>query len=323
MSLERVITTLRKNKSFLLTTHLNMEADALGAELALYYLLRKLGKEVTIVNEQRVLAQYNFLPGIKLINTFNSQFKKMRWDCFIILDCADLSRCGRVASLKSLAKTSLNIDHHVSNHLFCEINWVGREMSSAAEMVYLIYKRLKVRITKDIATLLFAGIATDTGFFHYSNTSSFTHQVAARLLECGVNCTDIYRHLYEDVPFKDAQILARGYRQVKCLCRGKIVWLSLSRDLVKEGSPGFDLGEHFLSFMRAIKGVEVALLFKENLKADKKEIKVNLRSQGKVDVNKIAQFLGGGGHQTASGATISGSLKGVIRKVLAKIKEQI
>ncbi len=319
MPLKKIAAALRKNKRFLISTHISMEPDALGSEIALYLLLRRLGKQAMVVNDDKVIAEYAFLPGLKYVQRLGRRIKNIRFDCFVLLDCSDLSRCGEVAGLKANSRLILNIDHHISNSFFGDLNWVEPGMSSASEMVYNLYKKMRVPIDKDTALLLFSGIATDTGFFRYSNTSSDTHIAAAELLKRGVDSSSVYWHIYEDVPFRDAIILARELSRIERDIQGKVVWASLKRAIVKRTSEEFDLGDHFLSFMRAIKGVEVAVLFKEDKKG-KKGVRVNFRSQGKVDVNSIAKFFGGGGHKTASGATIAGSLDAVKRKVLAKVR---
>ncbi|MCX5714115.1 MAG: bifunctional oligoribonuclease/PAP phosphatase NrnA [Candidatus Omnitrophica bacterium] len=321
MPLKKLVDALRKNKKFVLTTHVSMEPDALGSEIALCLLLRSLGKEVIIVNDDKILGEYAFLPGLKHVKRFGRLTKNIHTDCFVILDCSDLSRCGEVASLEPFAKTTLNIDHHISNSFFGDVNWVEPGVSSASEMVYMLYKKMRIPINQDIALLLFSGIATDTGFFRYANTSSRTLKAAEEFLNLGVIPSEVYRHIYQDVPFEDAVILAKELSKIKRAIWGKVVWASINRDILKNTSKEFDLGEHFLSFMRSIKGVEVAVLFKENL-GRKKEIRVNFRSQGKVDVNKIAQSFGGGGHKTASGATIAGGLGTVMKKVLAEVKRK-
>jgi phosphoesterase RecJ-like protein len=270
------------------------------------------------MNDDKVIGEYAYLPGLSHIKRFGSPRLRRQYDCLVALDCSDLSRCGRVASFKAFCNTTLNIDHHLSNSFFGDINWVEPRTSSASEMVYKLYKRMRVPINRDVACLLFSGIATDTGYFRYSNTSSSTHKVAAECLGHGVKSSEIYRHIYQDIPYADAVILAKELAKVKRACCGRLVWSSINRKIAKKTSREFDLGEHFLTFMRAIKGVEVAILFKENL--GKEDIRVNFRSQGRVDVNKIAKFFGGGGHRTASGATIAGSLGSVTKEVLAKAK---
>jgi phosphoesterase RecJ-like protein len=189
-------------------------------------------------------------------------------------------------------------------------------------MIYKLYKKIGISLDKDVAVALYAGILTDTGSFRYSNTTSFTHKAIAELLRYGLDIPKIYKHTYGNIPFADMQLLSRIMSRIRLYAGGKIAWCQIERSLLKNKKSSFDLNEQLLSFARAIKGVEVVALFKENASA-KGEIRVNLRSQGKVDVNKIAAFFGGGGHRTASGAKVRGRIEQIRKKVLAKIKESL
>jgi phosphoesterase RecJ-like protein len=128
--------------------------------------------------------------------------------------------------------------------------------------------------------------------------------------------------VYESIPFEDAQLLSKILPQMKCEAQGRVIWFQIKQGILRKKKLSFDLSEHILSFGRAIKDAQVVVLFKENLSAQN-EIRVNFRSQGKVDVNAIAGFFGGGGHKTASGATIKGNIDQVRRRVLAKIKQTL
>jgi phosphoesterase RecJ-like protein len=164
---------------------------------------------------------------------------------------------------------------------------------------------------------------TDTGSFHYINTTSFTHKAISDLLKLNLNITQIYQNIYGSIPFAEMKLLVKILTTVEILFAGKIACFKIKRDMLKNQKKlSFDLTENLLSFARAIKDIEVVVLFRENL-GQKNEIRVNLRSQGKVDVNEIAAFFGGGGHKTASGATVRGKIDQVKKKVLAKIKESL
>jgi phosphoesterase RecJ-like protein len=319
MSLRKVIASIKRNKKFLVTTHLNLEGDALGSEIAFRRLIQRLGKEVYIVNDDQVPSNYDFLPGADKIIKFKKGLK-IEFDCFVILDCADLTRCGSVGTLALETKPILNIDHHTSNTRFGSINWIKPRVSSTARMVYELYKEMGVRLDKEAAVAIYVGILTDTGSFRYSNTTSYTHKIVAELMQYGFNITDIYKRIYENITLRDMKLLTAILPKVRLDGQGRIAWFQIKRELLKGKKIFFDLTEYVLSFARAIKGIEVAVLFKESPIA-KNEIRVNLRSQGKVDVNRIAAFFGGGGHKTASGATLRASLTVARKKVLAKIKE--
>ncbi len=320
MSLKKVVACIKRNKYFLITAHTNPEGDALGAELAFYQILKKLGKFATIINEDESPYGYKFLPGTNKIKRFKPDIKGIRFDCLVVLDCSDLRRTGEVYRLNSANKPILNIDHHISNERFGNINWVEPNASSCAEMIYKLYKKLRLPLDRDTAISLYVGMLTDTGSFRYSNTTAFTHKAVAELLKYNLDILQIYKNIYENVFFADMQLLSRILPKMKRQAGGRIIWFEVKKDMLKNKKPSFDLSEHILSFGRAVKDAQVVVLFKENLGV-KDEIRLNFRSQGKVDVNKIAQFFGGGGHKTASGATIRGKLDQVRKKVLAKIRE--
>jgi len=320
VSLKRAVECIRKNKNFLITAHTNLEGDALGSELAFYYLVKALGKRAVIVNEDAVPYGYDFLPGLNNIIRYKDNLKGIKFDCFAILDCSGLKRCGEVYRINRDKKPVLNIDHHISNENFADVNWVEPHVSSCCEMIYKLYKEMRVAINKPSAFCLYVGMLTDTGSFRYSNTSSFVHKAVAELVGYGLNPAEIYKNIYARVPYEDMKILADILPKMNLLAEGKVVWFEIPRRALKDKVISFDLSESILNFGRSIKDVEVVVLFKENFGL-KKEIRINFRSQGKVDVNKIASYFGGGGHRSASACTMRTSLKEARRKVLQKIEE--
>jgi len=320
MSIKKVLAYIKSKNNFLITTHTNLEGDALGSVLSLYKLLRLLNKKAFIVIADKIPEEYFFLSDIEKIKKFDKNLKRVKFDCFIVLDCSDLRRTGEVYKINSPPKTILNIDHHISNERFGEINWVEPAASSTCEMIYKLYKKLNIPLDKDIALLLYVGILTDTGSFHYPNTRAFTHLAVSELLKYNLDTYKIYKEIYENIPLEDARLLSKILSGFKETLGAKVIWFQIRQSILNKNKISSDLTEHILSFGRVIKGVEVVVLFKEN-QGRKNEIRVNLRSQGKIDVNRIAAFFGGGGHRTASGCTIKGKIEEVTRKVLDKIKE--
>ncbi|MEI6631765.1 MAG: bifunctional oligoribonuclease/PAP phosphatase NrnA [bacterium] len=322
MSLKRAAECIRRNNSFVITAHTSVEGDALGSELALYKLLKRLGKQAVIINEDALPAEYAFLPGVKKIKRFNNTTKAIKFDCFALLDCSDLSRCGKVSGIDFQNRTVLNIDHHVSNSRFGDVNWVDPLASSASEMVYRLFGEMRIPLDKETAELLYVGILTDTGSFHYSNTTGNTHKAAAELLKYGIDVAGIYKEAYSNVPFSQMKRLGKALSDIRRDSSGKVAWALLKDDSRGLEAKAFDLSEYLLSSMRSIKGVEVAVLFREGLPG-KGKVRVNLRSQGLVDVNKVAGCFFGGGHRTASGCTIAAKNKVAVSRVLSKIKERL
>lgn len=320
-SLRSVLVEIKKHKSFLLTTHTSPEGDALGSQLALAILLRKLGKKVVVVNQDPVPSEYSFLPNKEFIKKYKNTFRPF-FDCMVVLDCSDLSRTGQVYKLNTDSTPVINIDHHVSNDKFGDARWIKPDASSTSEMVYMLYKKLRIPLDKDAAILLYTGIMTDTGSFRYSNTSSFTHKVISELMRFNMDIRMVYKQVYENISFSDSRLLIKILSGVRLTGEGSIAWVEVPAKTFRHRNIFFDLSEHILSFMRAIKGVQVVALFKENM-GGKNEIRFNLRSNGQADVNKIASYFGGGGHRSASGCTIVGRLADIRRKVLFKIAQEL
>ncbi len=323
MNISKVVSFVREHERFLISSHTNMEGDALGSEIAFAYLLRKIGKTPVIVNEDAVPYGYEFLPGIDKILRYSRNMKEPDFDCFVMLDCSDPHRTGEVHRLNAGGKPVLNIDHHISNSYFGDVNWVDPHASCACELVWRLYKKMKVKITLPPAIALYAGIITDTGSFRYSNTSGETHRIAAELVDAGVNVPAVYKSIYGNIPYEDLKLLSDILPTMRRSPDGRIVWFEIRGErLRKQKKISFDLTENILNFARSLKGVEVVVLFKENI-SSRDEIRLNFRSQGAVDVNKIAQAFGGGGHRTASGATVKGPLSSIMRKVLARVRNDL
>ncbi len=321
MSLKKVSECVKRNNKFLITTHINPEGDALGAVLAFAQLVKALGKKAVVINDDALPYGYDFLPGANQIRRYRNNLE-VDFDCLVLLDCSDLKRCGGVYKLNKLKKPVLNIDHHISNTKFGDVNFVEPQASSCSEIIYKVFRQMRVPLDKFTAMLLYVGILTDTGSFRYSTTSSFTHQVVAELLKHKVDVTGIYRHLYENKPLKELRVLNKLLETVQRSDAGKIVWFELGRNRAKDKVISFDLNERLLTFARTVKDVEVAAVFRE-IQGRGWQVKVNLRSQGKVDVNKVAQFFGGGGHKSASSCTLGNRLPEARKKVLAKIREYL
>ena len=324
MSLSRAAEFVRKHKYFIVAAHVNLDGDALGAQLAFARMARSLGKRCVVISTEDVPYGHEFLPGVRSIKRLSK--KTLAWvrraDAFVALDSSDLSRTGEAQALAA-GLPVLNVDHHISNGLFGTVNWVAPRASCTCEMIYALYKELKVPVDNAAALQLYTGILTDTGSFRYSNTTPLTHRIAADLLARGIKASEVYKSIYSNIPYDDLMLLARILPTMHRAAEGAIVWFQLPKSMM-QGRPAlsFDLSESILNFSRSVKGVEVAVLFKENLAA-KNEIRVNFRSQGRVNVNSIAGHFGGGGHTTAAGATVHKPLAMARRSVLSFIAKSL
>ena len=317
MSVRRVKAAIKKFNKFLITSHINPEADAVGSQVAMVFLLRKLGKVAVMLDDSPVPSVLRFIKGTEEIS------KEMPHDfdyqAVIILDSPDLARIGRVNEYIKKDAVIINIDHHISNINFGKFNWVEPEFSSAGEMVYDLFKAFKVKIDSSDAIALYAAIMTDTGSFRYSNTSSKTHRVAAELIDIGVKPYEMHTKIYETSSVQDTNLLGESLQTMKLSEDGKIAWLWVTKEMLKKTKASLEGTEGIINFARSIDGVEIAVFFRET--GTEGRVKVSFRSKGKVDVNKLAGLFGGGGHPTASGCTVFGKIEEVEKKVLEKAKE--
>jgi len=318
MSIEKVIKGINKGRSFLITSHFNLEGDALGSALALRYLLLALGKKAQVVMEDECPAEYRFLPGTDKLKKIKD-IRHIKYDVFAAVDCSDLGRCRAVAEMVDKNKPVINIDHHRSNNNFADANWVDPEASSACEMIFRLFKKMRVPIGRKEALCMYTGILTDTGSFRHPNTTAMTHSIASELMDLGIDASEVYAYIYQSLGFEDARLLLKAINTVKFDSKNGIVHFFLKSSFFKGRKLSFDLTEQILNFGRMIAGARVVVLFKENMDRPD-QIRVNLRSSKQVDISVVARMFGGGGHKNASACTVSGKLEVIQRKVIRQIR---
>lgn len=308
-TIKKIVDKIKHGKSFLITAHMNLEGDALGSQLGMYLLLKKLKKKVVIYDHDRVPEIYKFLPSIRVIK---NEPVSGKFDVALVLDCSDSSRTGKVKDSLSSADLIINIDHHISNTYFGDINWVEPFSSSASEMVYQLCEKFKV-IDKNIALCLYTGIHTDTGSFNYASTSSHTHRVISKLMEYPIRPDVVYEKLHSLCVPSDLDFIGKIISSLKFDPAGKICWAKMTDWKDKN----YDLNEIVFNTMRLIKDIEVLILFK---KVAANRTRVNFRSRSRIDVNQIAKFFSGGGHKRASGATLDDNLIQAEKKVISYVR---
>ena len=307
----------KENKKFIISSHQNLEGDAIGSQLALAEFLKRFGKQVFLLAPEKIPEKYTFLPETeKILYTT----KKMDYDVACVVDCTDIDRIGLVKGLLDFKKPIINIDHHISNTNFGTINWVEPKLSCTGELIYYLFKRADAPIDKKAALYMYIAMLTDTGSFRYSNTTANTHKIVAELIEKGLNPTYIYRKIYEEAHKGRLTLLASVLSTLDMTKDGKVAWIRVTRGMLKKNKTDMEGTEDFVNFPRSIKGVKVALAFRE---IDKDTVKVSLRSNEHVDVCKLAKLFGGGGHASASGCTIKGSMGEIEEAVVLKAKSWV
>ncbi|MDP3791173.1 MAG: bifunctional oligoribonuclease/PAP phosphatase NrnA [Candidatus Omnitrophota bacterium] len=320
--MKEVIEAIKKNNKFLITAHVNLEGDALGSQLAMKELLIGMGKSAYILDNDVVPEHYRFLPKAQEVSNDIGAVKD--FDVAVVLDCPTLKRTGKVGDLiKEKAKLIINVDHHISNEKFGDINWVDPLASSAGEMVFRLYREAGVKLTKEVAISLYIAILTDTGSFNYDNTSSATHEIAGELLGYGLDPALVSESVYERRSMEDMRLLALALGTLRVNKDGTVAYMEVTKEMLDKSGADLAKSEGLINYARSIDKVKVAVLFKEDLK-DRSKINISFRSKGNgetIDVNKIASAFGGGGHTKASGCIVMGSLEEAKKKVLAQVEK--
>ena len=313
--MEKVIKEIRDRNSFLVTAHMNPEADAMGSSLALAWSLRKLGKQAQVINRDPLPKVLSFLPHQGIL-TQTAQIASPP-DALFILDCGDIERTGYFDGVTPPPFPVINIDHHVTNKNFGTVNWVDPDAAASAELIYDLDKALGIDLTPEISICLYTALLSETGFFAYSNTSPKVLKIAAELIERGVDPWAVAQKVREN-SIGRLHLLGELLLRLEQTPDGKIAWLSVTQeDFKRTGTTAEDM-EEFVSYPRSLKGVEVALVFRE---VDRETCKVSFRSRDRVDVSALAQQFGGGGHRKASGCTVKGGLKEVQTRVIQAVKK--
>ncbi|SHF23650.1 DHH family phosphoesterase [Desulforamulus putei] len=316
-NLMAVAEAIKKARRPLLCGHVMPDGDSLGSVLALGLGLRLLGKEVTIVSSDPIPDLYHFLPGVETVIV--GKVPEGRYDLLVAVDCSVPERLG--SALEAFVNNGLPvavIDHHVNDQPFGHYNYVRAEAAATGEIIMDLLDLLQVPLNLDLAINLYTAIVTDTGSFRYENTTAETHARTARLLACGIPVSRLSNQIFGEQPLVSLRLLEVALGTLAVSHCGQIAWMSISREQIKSVGAGDQHIEGLINYPRKIKGVELAIVFRE---LDEQRVKVSFRSKYRVDVNLLAKKFGGGGHVRASGCTIEGRLEQVKELVLKEAKE--
>ena len=299
---QSAVSAIRHSESVLLIAHVTPDADALGSALALGLACQALGKKVQVsVGEPgfSIPESLAYLPGTDLVVAPENLTIT---DLVIVCDTASIERLGVLGPAVTQTPISIVLDHHPSFNGFGKIHLVDPKSPATAALALELIDRLEVKLTREIATAIYAGIATDTGSFKFHSTTAETLRMAARLFEAGIDHTNLARKLFDDEPF-EALVMLGDALQRATLDQGAVGGKGLAyTSIAIDQRHGLDeLGmERIIETIRRTSEAEVAAVFKQ---ADSGNWKVSLRSKESVNVGEIAISLGGGGHFYASGYT--------------------
>lgn len=305
---------IAKYNSFAIISHLNPDGDNLGSIIAIYEYLNNQNKKVYPLEYDNIPSHFNFITeGIPFTDKNNIEV-----DVLIAVDCGDKNRLGNIDYIFNNAKEIIKIDHHLSNDNYGSLNIVNSDISSTCELIAQIFSYNKIELSEKISTALLMGILTDTGRFLYERADCSTFKTVTSLMESGADKNLLMYKLFQSNSLSSLKAINEINANAEFYYNNFLVISSVSKEFLDKYHVELSEVENAINYYRDTKEVEVSCMIKE--KAEN-IYKVSLRSKRIVDVNKIAESFGGGGHKFASGCVIKGDLEKVKDKIIEKLKE--
>lgn len=316
---------LRSHRTFILTTHVNPDGDALGSELALARTLRKLGQSVRILNHSATPENYRWMdPDCELLTFSASDHRSLLLaaEVIIILDTNHPDRLRSLApSVLESKALKVVIDHHLDPDAFADHYYVDGDATSTGELLFHVIASLpEITLTKDLAVPLYTAIMTDTGSFRYPRTSEKTHRIAAELLRAGVDPSEVFVNVYENWTPGRMRLLGEVLDSMKTASDGKIAYVICTRDMFRNTGTTEVETDSFTVYPMSIRGVRVGILFNELVDG----VKISFRSKGTIPINELAKEFGGNGHMNAAGARLFDvRLDDIISQVIGQAEKYV
>lgn len=310
--LDQVVQLIEQKQRFMITSHIRPDGDGLGSGLALYWMLKSLDKDAEVVLHDRVPPSYHVLPGSDYVTV--QEDVTDTYDAAFIIECSDVDRPG-LPSLKD--QFVVNIDHHSTTVPFGDINWIDSTAAAVGEMIYNLCKALGVEVTKEIAECIYTALLTDTGSFHFSNTTERTLKIASELVRRGVEPARISEALFYSSSFSKVRLLGLVLSNIEREESGRIAWITMDRATMYVAEAEEEDADGIVNQALSIGDVEAVAFFKELAPG---AWRVSLRSKGKNNVAKVAELFGGGGHRNAAGCRVKGELSEVKELVIGALQ---
>ncbi len=319
-SLDEIVERIKKSKKVLVTGHIKPDGDDISSVATMVLMLRKMGKTAEGCIADNIPWFYRGLYGVSVIKRIE-QLRDYEYDTSIVVDCSEISRIGDSIELLRGRKPDITLDHHKTNVGFGEFDFYDSSYAAAAVIVYEIGKKLGIDYDSNLAEINLLGIATDTGFFRYINTDYKVFSYAAQLVKLGADIQHISSAVLEHKTLNELKLQSEMLNTLKIEEDGKLAWAYISSDMFRRNNCTDEDAGGFVGEIRAIYGVEVAILF---IEWPENQVNISFRSKNYVDVSKIALDFGGGGHARASGCSCkNANLEEMIEKVVKKAKEPL
>ena len=296
--LSQVVELIENKHNFAITTHVRPDGDGIGSSLGLCWLLRSLGKEAEVILRDDIPPSYKQLPGAEEVRKVSAVNGK--YDAVFVIECSDLARPG-IGNLEN--HLTVNIDHHATSEHFGTINWIDATASAVGEMIYNLCKAIGGRISKEIAECVYLALVTDTGSFHFSNTTDRTLKVASELVKAGAKPSVISEVVYNSYSWSRIELMRRVLDTVKRDQSGRVAWMRQTLEMAEKAGAVDGDNNGFVNMPLAAKNVVAACYMRE---VQPNAFRVSLRSKDGLNVAKIAEKFGGGGHRNAAGCRVTG-----------------
>ena len=314
-TLDNILEEINKAETIVILTHENPDGDAVGTSLALYHSLKQMGKNPDIIIP--VLPRiFEFLPGA---NEIKKESNVEKYDLAISVDCATIKMLNGFSNYFEDAKVKISIDHHSTNTMFGDYNYVSPDSPACAQVLLVVLDYLKVEVTKEIGTCILTGIITDTGGFKYSGVTAETFEFVAWLLNKGINVSKIYRKVLQTKTRANFELNRIAADRLEFFEDGKIAYTYITKE--NEEKVHTESGDHegIVETGRDIEGVEVSIFIRQTDKG----CKVSMRSNEYVNVSDVCLLLGGGGHAHAAGVSMQCTIDQAKEKILRQVKSVI
>lgn len=313
--LSQVVELIENKQKFAITTHIKPDGDGIGSSLGLCWLLNSLGKSAEVVVRGDIPSAYRNLPGADQIRDIEKI--DQQYDAVFVIECSDLERPG-IAGLEN--EFTVNIDHHATSGHFGTVNWIDSTASAVGEMIYNLCKAIGGRVTKEIAECVYMALVTDTGSFHFSNTTDRTLKVASELIKAGASPAGVSEAVYNNYPWSRIELMRQVLDTVRRDESGKVA--SLRQTLKMREIAGAVDGDNngFVNIPLAAREI-LAVVYMREIGED--NYRVSLRSKGDINVAKVAEKFGGGGHRNASGLQIKGKWDAKESELVEAVREAV
>jgi len=313
--LSQVVDLIVAKERFAITSHVRPDGDGLGSSLGLFWLLRALGKDPEVIMHDPVPHAYERLPGAELVRVTPAVDRQ--YDAVFVIECSDVSRPGLIDLEKQFV---VNIDHHATTSHFGQVNWIDATASAVGEMIYNLMKAIGVRPTREIAECVYTALLTDTGSFHYSNTSERTFKIASELVRAGVKPAKVAQAVFNNYPWSKIELGARVMATARRDPSGRVAWMRQTLAMLDETGASEEDGDGFVNYPMSCGEVEAVAFLKETAPG---VYRTSLRSKGEVNVARIAEQFGGGGHRNAAGCTLSGDWDEAERMIVRELLDAV